>query len=113
MSSPTSVLNEITKIGKNAIPTFGAVVFSVLALSPIVKESEKGCTVVVYFALYTLLAACVSYLHRLRYLRYREEQRKRGERHSHLPTEEVYAFMVSHFILMITLIVRLYVHGVL
>lgn len=102
---------KITEIGNYVIPAFGAVVTSALALGPIAKEHTSGLTVVVDFALYTLLASYVSYTHRLKYLRYRREQQGRGEEPSHLPSAWVCVFLVAHGLLIGILYWRLASRG--
>ena len=113
MSSETSVLKEISKIGNYTIPTFGAVVTAIIALGGIGKEGPKGFTIIVSFAIYTLSAAFISYLHRLSYLRYRRAQKKRGEEQSNLPLYAVVILMTLHFLLIVALCWFLYSHGVL
>jgi hypothetical protein len=113
MSSPTSALTEITKIGNYVIPVFGAVVTVAIALGPIGKETTKGSTIIVSFAIYTLLAAFVSYLHRLSYKRCRRAQEESGEEPYNLPLYAVIIFMVFHFILICALSWFLHTHGIL
>jgi hypothetical protein len=108
-----NVIKEINKIGNYAIPTFGAFLTSVLAMGPFSKESPKGYMVIIYFALYTLLAAFVSYWHRLAWLRRQHAQKERSEKPSDLSTIVVCAFMFLHFLLIATLSWRLWCHGVL
>ncbi|MCD4729571.1 MAG: hypothetical protein K8R74_03145 [Bacteroidales bacterium] len=81
MGSPSSALTEITKIGNYAIPAFGAVVTVAIALGPIGKEVQKGSSIIVSFALYTLFTAFVSYLHRLLYLGAVKHKRKEVKNH--------------------------------
>ncbi len=107
------VIEGISKIGNYAIPVFGAVLTSVLARGSFSKESPKGYMVIVDFALYTLLAAFVSYWHRLAWLRNRRAQKERGEVPTNLPKKTVIVFMFLHFLLIVTLSCRLWVHGVL
>jgi hypothetical protein len=113
MNSPTSALAEITKIGNYAIPVFGAVVTAAIALGPIGKEITKGPTIIVSFAVYTLFAAFISYLHRLSYLRCRRAQKIEGKEPTNLSKCAIIFFMGTHFLLIIALVWVLRIHCVL
>ncbi len=113
IKSLETVIKEISNIGNYAIPTFGVIITSVLALGPFSKESPKGYMVIVDFALYTLIASFISYAHRLAWLRCRRAQKEKGEEPSNLPPYAVWIVMGFHFLLIGALTWRLWNHGVL
>ncbi len=113
MSSPGGALSKITEIGNYAIPAFGAVITSALALGSVAKEGPKGLTLLAYFALFTIVASYVAYIHRLLYLRHRTVEADRGKAPPHLPTWTIVVFLIIHGSLIGALCLRLYIHGLL
>jgi len=112
MSNPNDALAEVTKIGNYAIPAFGAFLTAALAVGSFSKSTPDGQTIVVNFALYTMAAACVSYIHRVSYLRYRCAQQEKGKNQTNLPTWAVVMFLALHLVLAGALLYRLWPLGV-
>jgi hypothetical protein len=114
IKSLETVIKEINKIGNYAIPTFGVIITSALAMGSFSKEGPKGYIIIIVdFALYTLLAAFVSYCHRLAWLRRQNAQKAKDEKPSDLPLYAVMIVMGFHFLLIGALAWRLWNHGVL
>jgi len=86
MGDFNDALTEVTKIGNYAIPAFGAFLTAALAVGSFPKSAPEGQAIIVNFALYTVAAACVAYIHRISYLRCRRAQQKRGEKPSNPTT---------------------------
>lgn len=99
MGNPGNALKEVTKIGNYAIPTFGAVLTALLCISSFQQSAPEGQAIVINFALYTLMAAFASYIHRISYLRYRETQTERGEKATNLPFSAVLMLLLIHLML--------------
>jgi len=111
MGNSNDVLAEVTKIGNYAIPAFGAFLTAALAVGSFPKSASEGQAIIVNFALYTVAAACVGYIHRISYLRCRRAQQERGEKPTNLPTWAVVIFLVLHLVLAGTLFYRLWPLG--
>jgi hypothetical protein len=112
MGNSNDALTEVTKIGNYAIPAFGAFLTAALAAGSFSKSAPDGQAVVVTFALYTMAAACVSYIHRISYLRCRRNQQKKGENPTNLPMWAVVIFLILHLALVSILFYKLWPLGV-
>lgn len=99
---------KITDVGNYALPVFGAIVTVALSLSPTVEQP-----VILSFCLYVIVATCISYMHRLSYLRYRKNQESRDEEPTHLPISMVCMFLFLHISCISFLIYKLVTLGVL
>jgi len=108
MSNSNDALSEIKKIGNYAIPTFGAVLTTALAVGAFPKSAPGGQAIVINFALYTLAAAWVAYAHRISYLRRRRAQQERNEKPTNLPLWGVIIFMLLHLTLIGSLSYRVW-----
>lgn len=113
MGNTNDALAEVTKIGNYAIPAFGAFLTASLAVGSFPKTASEGQAIIVNFALYTVAAACVGYMHRIFYLRCRRAQQERDEKPTNLPTWTVAIFLVFHLVLAGILFYRLWPLGTL
>lgn len=112
MGNSNGALAEVTKIGNYAIPAFGAFLTAALAVGSFSRSAPEGQAIVVTFALYTMAAACVSYIHRISYLRCRRTQQEKGENPTNLPTWAVVIFFILHLVLVSVLFCKLWPFGV-
>jgi NADH:ubiquinone oxidoreductase subunit 4 (subunit M) len=110
MGNSKNALSEVTKIGNYAIPAFSAFLTAALAVGSFPKSAEWQA-IIVNFALYTVAAAYVSYVHRIFYLRRRRAQQERGEKPTNLCTWVVILFLVLHLLLVSFLSIRLWPLG--
>jgi len=111
MGNSNDALAEVTKIGNYAIPAFGAFLTAALAVGSFSRSAPDGQVIVVNFALYTVAAACVSYIHRISYLRCRRTQQEKGKNPTNLPTWAVVLFLAFHLVLASALFYRLWPLG--
>ena len=111
MGDSNNMLSEVTKIGNYAIPAFGAFLTASLAVGSFPNSASQGQAIIVNFALYTVATACVGYIHRISYLRYRRAQQESGKKPTNLPTLAVVIFLVFHLVLAGTLFYRLWPLG--
>lgn len=112
MSNTNDALAEVTKIGNYAIPAFAAFLTAALAVGSFSKSTSDGQAIVVNFALYTIAAACVSYVHRISYLRCRRAQQENGKNPTNLPLWAVAIFLAFHLVMASTLLYKLWPLGV-
>ena len=113
MSKSNGALGEITKIGNYAIPAFGAFITAALAMGSFSNSASDGQAVVVNFAIYTMVAAWVSYFHRIFYLRHRRIQKEKDQNPTNLPTWAVIIFLIIHLGLVIVLSYKLWPLGLI
>ncbi len=107
---PGNTLDNITKIGNYALPSFGAFLTAAFCLGKLDWKDDRERYLVIAFALYTILSAFVSYWHRLRYLRHIKKQEiKKIEISSNLPTNTIISFVLLHFLSIVCLFVVIYI----
>jgi len=97
------ILENITRIGNYALPTFGAFLTFSLSMGKLWQEGMYGFRLVIAFTMYTILSAFVAYFHRLKWLRHRNQQKLSGEKQSGLACCTVTFFMLLHLALIIGL----------
>jgi len=105
-------LNNITKIGNYALPAFGAFLTATFSISTVKWEDSRGQHIMVAFAIYTMLAAFVSYYHRILWLRHQNKQRVKGIEESKLtglPSICIVLFLALHFLLIVFLALLIYI----
>ena len=98
-----NLINNVSKIGNYALPTFSACLIAIFALANLPWPEGRARYFLIALSLYTIISALISYIHRLCWLRHRNRLKSKGEKPEDLPLCTVSLFVLAHAVLICVL----------